>query len=246
MTECIAYMIVTTISELNARTRQQNMDGNQWTIVQKKSTNPRLPVGGLRGSPVESVEAFPRPYYSKVQKCEFSVSVKQSAERGKDKEDGTAADQADITRLIGTPFILRSNVSNEPKVDENPKASRKFKSGPTDGSIHVRGILRIDPSKVNRTGGLSRSNGEEVKDKVELGQVNDVDWPTISGNQSHSTKEEQCATDAGSEGDSKSWSTVLRSAPLTQPNNYKEVFHITCTPNRSNTALCKSIFTLAR
>ena len=100
------------------------------------------------------------------------------------------------------------------RTQRHPRSSRVA----TEGSI--RGILKIDLSKVNRIGGLS--NGEEVKDKVELGQMNDVDWPSISGSQSHSTKEEQCATDAGSEGDSKSWSTVLRSVPLTQPN--KEVF----------------------
>ena len=213
---------MTTTSDSNARTRQQKhmdmMNGNQWTIVQRKSTNQRLPVGVLRGPPVDSVEAFPRSDHSKVQKCESLISVNQRTGRGQNKEDGAAADQADVSSLIGTPFILRSNISSEPKVDENPKASRKLKSGSAE--VSIRGILKIDPSKMNRIGGLS--NGEEVKDKVELGQMNDVDWPSISGNQSHSTTEEQCATDAGSEGDSKSWSTVLRSAPLTQTN--KEVF----------------------
>ena len=214
--------VVTTTSDFNVRTRRHNMHNmarNQWTIVKKKSTNQRLPVGGLHGSPVDPVETFPRPDFSKVQKCESSVSVNKSTGTGQNKEDGTASDQIDVRSLIGTPFILRSSVLNEPKVDENPKAmSRKLPSAPTEGSIP--GILKIDLSKVNRIGGLS--NGEEVKDKVELGQMNEDDWPSISGNQSHLTNEEQCATDAGSEGDSKSWSTVLRSAPLTQPN--KEVF----------------------
>lgn len=121
-------------------------------------------------------------------------------------------EQTNITSLIGVPFIIRSYQDVELKVDDSLEGTkpRRLKGDNTGKSGSVRGLLRVDPSKLNHET-VAASNGQEVGD---ISEMNEVDWPSISGY--HTTRDDH-SEDVPSAEDSKSWSTVLRTVSLPQP-----------------------------
>ena len=156
---------------------------------------------------------------SKLQKYESSASgVSESQSTGFDTSAHvTSAEQTDSNSLIGMPFIIRSCQDVEPKADESldidSSGPRRLKGDNIgkSGNIHVRGLLRIDPSKLNHDT-IAASNGEEVRD---MSDMNEVDWPSISGY--HAMKDDHSENNLASAEDNKSWSTVLRTVSVPQP-----------------------------
>ena len=184
-------------------------------------------------------------YVSRVDAVETSITQKddsklqkyESSASGSSESQGTVLDtsahvtsveQTNVNSLIGVPFIIRSH--QEPKADEslNDTRPRRLKSDDLGKSGSVRGLLRIDPSKLNHETVVA-SNGQEVRD---MSEMNEVDWPSISGY--HTTKDDH-DENVPSAADSKSWSTALRTVSLPQPikrvNMTSEVKMFVCTYN---------------
>ena len=188
----------------------RDRDGDDWTLVQRKSTNQRLSASlcDRSGSDVDAL-TLPSLNDSQLQTSGVSVTFEGTVDHCTVKEN--SVDQTDITSLIGTPFIIRSNLLNESKQDESKKETRKvgvddLRQSPSD----VRGLLRITGERKDEI-----DTTKEVKDKIALSLMSEADWPSIS---SHSTEEDQCESAAGdNKRDSKSWSTILRTVPLPQP-----------------------------
>lgn len=124
----------------------------------------------------------------------------------------TSVEQTSVHSLIGVPFIIRSYQDVESKADERLDGTRprRLRGDDTGKSGSVRGLLRIDPTKLNHET-VAASNGEEVRD---MSEMNEMDWPSISG---YHTAKDDHSDNVPSAEDSKSWSTVLRTVSLPQP-----------------------------
>ncbi len=184
----------------------------EWTLVQKKTTQKSQTDYISRMSAVET---------SATQKDNFKQQKEETSASGASESwstvvdtsaHGTSVEQTNINSLIGVPFIIRSYQDIEPKADESPDGTRprRLKGDDIGRPGNVRGLLRIDPSKLNHET-VTASNGQEVGD---MSEMNEVDWPSISGY--HSTREDH-GDNVPSAEDSKSWSTVLRTVSLPQP-----------------------------
>ena len=183
------------------------MDEDRWTLVQKKTTQKLQTDCNALVDAVETPAA--QKGDSKLYKYESSATESQCTVVATNAH-GTPVEQTSINSLIGMPFIIRSYQDAESKADENLNDTRKLKSDDLRKSSSVRGLLRIDPSKLNHET-VVESNGQEVRD---MSEMNEVDWPSISGY--HNVKEDYCENVPIAE-DSKSWSTVLRTVSLPQP-----------------------------
>ena len=207
----------------------------------QKKTNQRLQTDCDHDPPrVEVVEIITTQQDdSKLEKCESSDTSAQSQSAVLEKSAHvTFVEQTNINSLIGMPFIIRSHQEVESKLDENPKGTRRLKSDDLrQSSGSVRGILRINPSKLNNGTGVT-NDGLEVKD---MSPMNEIDWPSIS-------KEGHNENIASNERDSKSWSTVLRTVTLPKPNEkVRRIFskHNNCsTPYASNGIKLSTVITV--
>lgn len=179
---------------------------DRWTLVQKKTTQKLQTECNSREIAVETPAA--QKGDSKLQKCEFSATGASECQGTvlATSAHVTPVEQTSIESLIGMPFIIQSYQDVEFKMDENLNSTRKLKSDDLRKSSSVRGLLRIDPNKLNH-----ESNGQEMRD---MSEMNEADWPSISGY--HNVTEDYRENVPNTE-DSKSWSTVLRTVSLPQP-----------------------------
>ena len=194
------------------QSKLRTMEGDCWTLVQKK-TSQKLQT--------EYISRMDAVGTSVTQKGDSKLQKYESSASGSLESQGTvldasahvtSAEQTDVNSLIGMPFIIRSYQDVESKAEEslNDAMPRRLKSDNLGKSGSVRGLLRIDPNKLNRETVVA-SNGKEVRD---MSEMNEVDWPSISG---YHTMKDDHSENVSSVEDSKSWSTVLRTISLPRP-----------------------------